>query len=173
MLPVPDLFEMQSDVPGDYAARFHDYLDQLYEIYKHEVAFGKLKFHGMDVRCQFRPEAHGKHYAFWHMMQEGTSGEATEDERIIDFDRCQRIRWIAWCITHAGCNDPRVRVFQQNKRNGHQPWALWLYENDYVVILWERNGYYLLKTAFCVKYLGKRKEFERNWQAYKKRQGTP
>jgi hypothetical protein len=47
--------------------------------------------------------------------------------------------------------------------------VLWLYEGDYAVILWERNGYYLLKTAFLVK-LHKRQEFDRDWKKYTENQ---
>jgi hypothetical protein len=47
--------------------------------------------------------------------------------------------------------------------------VLWLDEDDYAVILWERNGYYLLKTAFLVKP-HKRQEFERDWKKYTENQ---
>lgn len=168
MNDLPDFVEMDNSLPGDYVVRFNEYLDRLYAIYKEDVAFGKLTFQGLKVQCQFRPESHGKHYAFWHVMQEGKPGSELEDDRNIDLDRCKRIQWIAWCIRNAGI-DERIRVFPQNKRNGNQPWALWLYDNEYAVILWERNGYYLLKTAFMVKYKRAKEEFERDWKAWQKK----
>jgi hypothetical protein len=109
-----------------------------------------------------RPETFGKGFAFWHMMQEGQ----IEDERTIDPERCQRLLWIAWVIANAD-RDPRIRVFPQQKRGSEQPWALWLFDSDYVVILWERNGYYLLRTAFVVQN-HKRNELERDWQRHSK-----
>ena len=39
-------------------------------------------------------------------------------------------------------------------------------EERYVVILWERNGYYLLKTAFPATKSGKIAELTRDWQRY-------
>jgi len=58
-----------------------------------------------------------------------------------------------------------IRVFRQTPRHGERTWALWLVEQDYVVILAERSGYYLLKTAFLVTKDHKREELERDWQA--------
>jgi hypothetical protein len=105
------------------------------------------------------PETFGKGFAFWHMMQAGR----IEDERTIDPDRCRRLLWIAWIIQRASENDPQVRIFPQEKRGNDQTWALWLHEHDHVVIVSERTGYYLLKTAFVV-LPHKKKELERDWQ---------
>lgn len=172
MCYVPDFVEMDDSLPGDYSVRFQEYLDRLYEVYKNEVAYGNLSFKGLKVQCQFRPETFGKHYAFWHMMQDGKPGSKLEEDRNIDLERCRRVRWIAWCIRNAGDNE-QIRVFPQNKRSGNQPWVLWFYENEYAVILWERNGYYLLKTAFMATYNSTRRKLERDWIEYKKRLGSP
>jgi len=90
-------------------------------------------------------------------MQEGK----IEDKRKVDLDRCRRIAWIGWVICNAD-SDIRLRVFPQ-KRNGEQSWVLWLFEHNYAVILWKRNDYYLLKTAFIVKS-HKQMEFQRDWE---------
>jgi len=44
-----------------------------------------------------RPETHGKHDAFWHMMQQGSGGHS-EADRTPDPDRCRRVEWISWGI---------------------------------------------------------------------------
>ena len=161
MSALPPFLEC-SDYPGDDTAeRWSNYVEGLYTVYLRTVARGNLLFRGLPVRCQFRPETLGKHYAFWHMMQEGLS----EDDRTTDVQRCRRVAWISWVIQNAGA-DARVRVFQQ-QRGSEKSWVLWLHEHDYAVILWERNGYYLLKTAFMVKS-HKRAEFERDWNAMRK-----
>jgi hypothetical protein len=146
MTEPPDLIEVD-DFPGDdYASRWKVYLEDIYQRYLRSVAMGRLVFRGKWVKCQFRPETHGKHYAFWHMMQEGSGGRS-EDERTIDPERCRRVDWIAWVIANAE-TCPGIRVFQQAQRWGETSWVLWLYADDYAVILWERKDYYLLKTAF-------------------------
>lgn len=159
----PDLIEV-NDFPGDdFATRWRAYLEHIYQRYLKTVAFGELTFRGKKVNCQFRPETDGKHYAFWHMMQEGSGGRS-ENDRTPDLERCRRVDWIAWMIANADMH-PGIRVFRQTKRWGEKPWALWLHEHGYLVILWERKDYYLLKTAFYRLKKGKIEELERDWKA--------
>ena len=162
VLGQPPLIEV-NDFPGiDYLEKWKKYLEHIYQVYLTSIAYGGLKFNGLPIKCQFRPETFGKHYAFWHMMQEGK----IEDDRTIDLERCRRVSWISWVINNAHC-DERIRVFPQERNGTQQSWVLWLYEENYAVILWERKqGYFLLKTAFIVKSY-KYKEFERDWQKYK------
>jgi hypothetical protein len=163
----PPSFVEVEDFPGDdYVSRWKVYVEHIYQRYLRTVASGKLSFRGLEVKCQFRPMTHGKAYGFWHMMQEGSGGRAEED-RTIDLERCRRIEWIAWVIRNAESH-PEIRVFKQTKRWGEQPWALWLHEYDYLLILWERKDYFLLKTAFYPLRRGKLEELERDWTAAQK-----
>lgn len=158
---LPPLINIEEYEGADYTERWNQYLEGLYKIYLETVAFGHLVFRTFSVRCQFRPATNGKHYAFWHLMQEGS----VEDNRTPDLDRCRRVAWIGWVIQNADKNE-QIRVFPQ-KRGGEKSWVLWLFEQDYAVILWERKGYYLLKTAFLLKP-HKKKEFERDWSEHKR-----
>ena len=160
----PDLVEVDDFAGADFGNRLKFYLEDIYQRYLRSVAKGGLTFRGKRVNCQFRPETHGKHFAFWHMMQEGSGGRS-EDDRTIDPERYRRVDWIAWVIANAGTH-PGIRVFQQATRWGETSWALWLYEYDYAVILWERKDYYLLKTAFYPIYKRKKEELERDWKAF-------
>jgi hypothetical protein len=134
------------------------FIDGLYGLYVDRIVRGDLVFRKQPVRCQARPETFGKHFAFWHMMQEGK----IEDDRTIDPDRCRRLLWISWVIQNADDANAGIRVFRQRDRGGNTSWALWLHEHDYVVILHERNGYFLLRTAFVVKP-HKASELQRDW----------
>jgi hypothetical protein len=84
-------------------------------------------------------------------------------QKVLRDRACRRLLWIAWVIQNAG-QDPAIRVFRQPRRQGDKIWALWLFEHDYAVILAERSGYYLLKTAFLVTKEHKREELDRDWQ---------
>lgn len=159
MNPLPDFVEVD-DFPGaDFSERWKCYLDELYRLYLESVAHGALTFRGLRVSCQYRPETYGRHYAFWHMMQEGL----IEDDRNIDLQRCRRIRWISWVIREADSDD-RIRVFPQLRKN-NDSWVLWLHEEHYAVILAPRKNHYLLKTAFVVKP-HKANEFLRLWKLH-------
>jgi hypothetical protein len=158
---LPPFLEVEDYDGLDYAERWNKYIEGVYRIYRSTIAFGNLSFRKLRVFCQFRPETFGKHYAFWHMMQEGP----VEEKRTPDLERCRRVAWIGWVIKNAG-EDALVRVFPQN-RGSEKSWVLWLHEKQYAVILWERKDYYLLKTAFLVKP-HKSNEFERDWNAFLK-----
>jgi len=162
MAEVPPLIPFGAGQGEDTAARWQDFIDGLYGLYLKTIVRAGLTFQKLPVRCRFVPETFGKHYAFWHMMQEGP----VENDRTIDPERCKRLLWLSWVIEKAGV-DARIRVFKQSPRGTEISWVLWLYEHDYAVILWERNGYYLLKTAFMVKP-HRRQEFERDWKKYQK-----
>lgn len=161
---LPEFLELNQYDGKDDADRWNNYVEGLYRIYLKTVAFGGLQFKGLPVRCQFRPETFGKHYAFWHMMQEGR----IESERSVDLERCRRVAWIGWVIRQAN-SDTRIRVFPQ-AREREQSWVLWLFESNYAVILWERNESFMLKTAFMVKP-HKKMEFERDWAKSQCRKG--
>ena len=165
---LPHLVELNDEEGCDTVEKLKNYIDFLYQIFLSHVVNGKLKFRGKRIRCQYRPETYGKHFGFWHLMQEGK----IEDDRTIDLNRCKRIRWISYVIENA-YTDKRIRVFPQD-RNKNKSWVLWLHNEKYAVILWERRDYYLLKTAFMVKS-HKEREFERDWNKYLciKRQRPP
>lgn len=70
----PNLIQIE-DFPGDdFLTRWPTFIEHVYQRYLKTVAFGNLRFRGLNVSCQFRPETDGKHFAFWHMMQEGSGG---------------------------------------------------------------------------------------------------
>ena len=163
MNDLPPFLEVSHYPGADDSERWAKYIDGLYTIYTRTVAFANLEFRGLPVRCQFRPETNGKHFAFWHMMQEGE----IEDDRHIDPERCRRVAWIAWVIRNAEAN-PAILVFSQ-QRGRETSWVLWLRDHRYAVILWERKDKFLLKTAFLVKPHGQM-QFEKEWQAYNRSQ---
>jgi hypothetical protein len=156
---LPEFLEM-ANIPGDDTAeRWKIYLEVLYGVFQRTLARGQLAFRGFKIGCRRLPESQGKHFAFWHLVQEGYP----EEDRYPDVERCRRLLWIAWVIQNADL-DPGIRVFPQTPRHGDKTWALWLFEHEYVVILAERSGYYLLKTAFVVNSQ-KCEQLLRDWRA--------
>jgi hypothetical protein len=143
----------------DTAERWKIYIEALYGVYRRTLIEAQLTFRGFPIHCRRLPDATGKQVAFWHLVQEGYP----EEHRTPDLERCRRLLWVSWVLQNAG-QSVHIRVFPQTRRHGDKTWALWLFEQDYVVILAERSSYYLLKTAFIVS-ASKQEEFARDWLA--------
>lgn len=165
MSDLPKYIELDDAEGRDTSERWHVYLEALYQVYQRTLVRGGLTFHNLQLRCRRLPESKFKHFGFWHLVQEGFP----EEDRTPDLERCRRLLWVSWVIQNAG-TDPSVRVFLQTPRHGEKkPWALWLFEHKYAVIVAERNDYCLLKTAFMI-HSKKQEEFEHDWQASQKGQ---
>lgn len=154
-MALPDLVVFE----GDWDA----YLDRLYVVYIAEIVQADLRFQGCPVNCRYRPPTEGKGYGFWHCIQEGR----TEDERLPDLRRCERLRWIPWMIRNAGI-DSRIS-FWKEKRGADIDVVLWAESEEYVVILSQRRDYYLLKTAYVANKSHKVESLRRNRERYQDR----
>lgn len=153
---LPDLFPFA----GDWSA----YEDALYRIYLNDIVNADLRFNGLPIRCQYRPPSKNKHFGFWHIISEGK----TEDDRLPDLRRCERIGWIAYLITSAGV-DTDISWWE-NKRGGNTHVVIWHERENFTVILAKRSQYFLLKSAYCTEPHRKKafiREREDFWQGYK------
>lgn len=129
---LPDLLEFA----GDWSA----FVDAVYARFVEDLVTRQAQFRGLRVGVRRHPESRGKCYGFWHCVSEG----GLEDERLPDLDRCRRIGWIRAIIENAAT--PEVQYWT-NQRGGETRHLLWFRE-EYLVVLAERQGYYLLKSAY-------------------------
>ena len=131
-----------------------DYEDAIYAVYLQTVAHAGLTFLGSSVKVRFIPTTKHKGYGFWHLISEAPEQDnRNEDDRIPDMRRCERVRWVAWCIQNAGT--PGFSWWE-NDRKGQTHVVIWAEEHDYAVMLGKRNTaegvrFYLLKTAYCLR----------------------
>ncbi len=156
IMSFPDLVAFGGD--------WETYVDELYRIYLSDIVNGGLHFNGLRISCQYRPPSQGKHFGFWHVISEGRD----EEERTPDFRRCERIRWIRHLIEGAGSNE-RISWWE-NTRGRDTRVVIWAEEEDFAVILAKRRGYYVLKTAYCLRSHRRatfRKEREDFWNSQK------
>ena len=150
----PDLILLDGDgFKGDWVA----YECELYRIFESEIKGGGLQYCGLDVGCRRLPETKGRWASFWHLVQQGR----VEVERTPDLRRCERLRWIRWVIENADSH-PEIDVWQ-NIRDNKVHRLLWFRE-EYLVILRQQEGYWLLLTAYCTERRGRIKQLrqERN-----------
>jgi hypothetical protein len=102
---------------------------------------------------------HDKEATFWHMTSEGMN----EESRNPDFRRCERIRWPKQVIEHA--DDPKVKYWVSIKHHENRI-HIWLEEQDYVVVLADRNGFLLPWTAFLITWDHTRTKLQREYENY-------
>ncbi|MGR3220296.1 MAG: hypothetical protein ACUZ8H_10835, partial [Candidatus Anammoxibacter sp.] len=74
-------------------------------------------------------------------------------------------RWPKPIIEHD--NEHVIKVWQ-NKRNNEKRILLWLENQEYLVILAERKGYVLSRTAYLVKEEHRKRKLLKEYEAYKK-----
>ena len=144
-----------NDFGGDWQA----YEDALYEIFACDIIRHDLRFRGLPVNARRIPEHNRKWACFWHLISEGH----VEDDRTPDMRRCERLPLIRWIIENAD-TEATIDTWEQKRRN-EQNWALW-YQEEYLVILAQRRGYYLLKTAFCTDRDHRIRKFRKERDAY-------
>lgn len=84
-------------------ANWETYEDAIYDAYLETVAYAGLRFRDDPVKVRFQPNFKHKGYGFWHLISEAPDqANRNEDDRVPDLRRCERVRWIAWCIKNAG-----------------------------------------------------------------------
>lgn len=136
------------------------YLDVIYGYFKQDFIDSRPSFRGRRLGLKKHPLSKGKEATFWHFIQEGTN----EDDRIPDLRRCERIRWPRPVIEHA---DEAVLKIWENTRKSEKRILLWLEEQEYLVVLAERNGYLLPWTAYLVTEEHRRRKLQKEYEAFK------
>lgn len=156
----PDLLRFE----GEWRA----YEDKVYEAFLESFIRTDVHFRQRRVTAQFRPEAHGKHFSFWHLISEAPNRDnKNEDDRVPDLRRCERIRWVAWAIREADSGTAGFSWWEnQRGRNTHV--VIWAEEVDFAVILAKRRDYYLLRTAYEVVKPHRRSAFKRERDAFRR-----
>lgn len=140
-----------SDFDGDYDR----FLAAVYEIFERDFKQSRPHYHNRPITYDSRIEE-GKEATFWHITSEGE----TENQRIPDLRRCERIRWPRPIIEHY--TDEVIRYWT-NERRHERRIVLWFYEQDYVVVLADRKKYVLLWTTYMVSYKHTK---EKLWREY-------
>lgn len=148
-MSLPDLITL-----GEYNGDWQSYEDALYAEYLATIVRGKLMFQGARVAARRTPETKNKAYGFWHIVSEAPRQDnRNEEERIPDIRRCERIRWVAWCIANAGSAGIS---WWENQRGRETHVVIWAEQEDFAVILAKRTGddgqpYYLLKSSYWLR----------------------
>lgn len=152
---LPGLIEL-----NDYGGNWREYIEVVYQFFVEQFVDNQPLYKGMTVAFKRHPEEDNKVYTFGHCT---SSDEKIIADRVPDLRRCERIRWIRPIIEN--CHDPAIKIWK-NKRKRETRVLFWLEEMDFVVILTERKGYYILWTTYMTDRPHTREKFRKEYEAY-------
>lgn len=157
---LPDLMEIDS-----YQNDWNIYLDAIYNSFINDFIKNKTMYKKYQITLTKSPKIDGKEVTFWHLISEGK----IESERLPDLRRCERIKWPSSIIKNH--NKVEVKIWE-NERKGDKRLLLFIEEEDYLVVLIKRKKYFLLCTAYLVKYIHHKRKLLKEWNEYNKKTGV-
>lgn len=140
--PLPPLVKLE-----DFDGKWDGYIDAVFAEFHRDFLETQPKYQGKWVRCRRDPTYRGKEAGFWHCTSEGLS----ENDRIPDLRRCERIRWIRFALEHIGEVGIDCWTNTRHRAVRHLVWV----REEFLIVLEEhrrqRDGfvYYQLVTAYC------------------------
>ncbi len=143
----------------DYSGNWEKYCEALYFHFCNDFKNGKVEFRGKQIFLRIYPFVQGKEASFWHCISEGE----VEDERIIDIDRCKRIKWPKSIITHDGNADLKI---WQNTRNGYLNYLLLVEKERYLVVVRLKKGKWQLWTTYLATYNNTLRKWLKEYNEY-------
>lgn len=104
----------------DYNNDYPQYQEALYEIFQNDFIKSRPTFEGKQVNIRKHPIEYGKEEAFFHVT---CQDYLKSGERVPDFRRCERIRWVRAFIENYNCDITQceecegVKVWSEPYRN--------------------------------------------------------
>lgn len=153
----------------NYGNSWNKYEEALYSIFKNDFIDSKPFFKDKQVNIRRHPIEYGKEEAFFHITCQDYEKEGN---RVPDFRRCERIRWVRAFIENYNCKLPfcemceGVKVWSEPYKNNSRIHIL-LEEEKYMVVIECRKSYYLLVTAFYFDHEHTLKKKLKRYEKYK------
>jgi hypothetical protein len=148
---------------SEYNGDWEEYEKALYKIFTNGFISSRPSFRGRPLKLKRYPLTRDKESTYWHLIQEGE----VEEERTPDLRRCERLRWVRAVIENDA--DENVKVWVQ-RRNSRKRICMWLENEEYMVILDDRNKYLLLWTAFMVDRPHQKRKYRKEYEDWCKMQ---
>lgn len=143
----------------EYGGDFKLYFDDIYQIFKANFITTQPLYNELKVSAQKHPEVDGIHRTFYHITHEGK----IESNRTPDFRRMERIQFPRFCIEN--CSHKDFMVWE--KLIGRDNRIHILNEAErYLVVLTERENYYLFWTAFYIEQNHTIRKKKKEYEAY-------
>ncbi len=152
----------------EHGGDWPSYLAAVYNAFTQDFIADKPNFPGKRVGLKRYPLREDKEATFWHFVSEGS----TEEERLPDLRRCERIAWPRPIIDELHAlvrGNARVCCWTQ-KRRGAKRIVIALADFSYLVVLDDRGDFVLPWTAYLVEHHHQRDKLRREWNAAQSRQ---
>lgn len=157
---IPQIIEYDS-FNGNYEA----YENAIYAAYQTTFENHNFFWDGKPIYQKKHPMFKNKSGTFWHIISSGES----EESRIPDFRRYERVTWSAHILSYCKNNCKKILVWK-NKRKNKTRILLWCQDIDYLVVLDERKNFYLFWTAYPVTHNHTRNKLIKEYQEYIQKQ---
>ncbi|MBD3330812.1 oxidoreductase [Candidatus Peregrinibacteria bacterium] len=149
MLNLPNLIKLE-----DFGGNWGKYIDAVYMVFKVDFLDKNPTLNGKRIILCNKDLYRGKENTFWHI----TSAGKEEEERIPDFSKCERIRWIDYYINEANNDNESIVIWEEDRKVkiSNDQW-------DYVIILIPTRNCYLLLTAYPVEREHRRLKIKKSY----------
>lgn len=154
----------------DYNQSWYEYEKALYDIFKQDFKDSYPIFEGKKVFIRKEPMENGKEEAFFHIT---CQDYMKNQNRVPDFRRCERIRWVRAFIENYNCDPSKcencagVKVWDEPYKSTSRVHIL-LEEERYMVVLERRSSYCILITAFYFDHEHSLKKKLKKYNLHKK-----
>jgi len=155
-LVFPDLLLLE-----DFKGNFQEFLSSVYSVFENNFIKNQPRYEGQKVAVRRYPEMDGLHRTFYHITHEGED----EANRQPDIRRMERIRYPKFAIQQN--LHPEILIWKNRRRKDER--ILFFNESkNYIVVLTERNEFYLFITAYLVDTAHRKRSLIKEYEAYKK-----
>lgn len=143
-----------------FSGNWDEYEHALYEAFCADWIFGPPPtVRNQRVTIEKSPLFKGKEQAFWHLTSEGR----VEEERVPNLRRCERISWPRAILEAI---DTERTVCWENERKGARSLVVALPDYSYIVAMRQRNGYFLLRSAYPIESNRRRENQRKEHEAF-------
>jgi hypothetical protein len=142
---------------SNFEGIWEDYLEALYAAFCKDFLGPKIAFRGKRICLKRHPIEQGKEATFWHLISAGK----TEEERVPDMRRCERICWPRAIIDN--CEDGCLKIWSE-ERNGSQRIHIFCESAEYLLVLADRGSVVLPWTAYPVERPHERAKLIKRWK---------
>lgn len=168
---LPDIIECTN------FAKWNEYLDMIYEIFKKDFIDSKPLFEGKYVNFRKAPMDGKYEHTFIHLTHKDEYHKsANPNDRLPDTKRAERIGWNRAIIENFKCEETceeceKILYFEEYYKNNIRGYLL--FKNArFLVIIEKREKYNLLITGYYIEYDNAMQKYVNKYERYIK-QKTP